>query len=117
MLVAVMRTLYDRGVTVATLDGRIYPPDGDTCKMIEAMEFTLEMAIQIKARQSYDSANGKAGRPRGSKNTPERTVLHGKTERLTELLSQGLSINKISKLLGVSRGTISNYLKEHHRGR
>lgn len=118
MLLSVLKILHGRGVTIITVnDGRIFLPDEDTSAYIAALESFVALATGIKAERGNEAldrakADGKQfGRPAGQKKAPEKNVLYGKTEQLEALRAQGLSPQKIAVRLGVSRGTVANYLK------
>ena len=118
MLLSVLKMLHGKGVTIITVnDGRIFLPDEATASYISAMESFVALATGIKAERGNEAldkakADGKQfGRPAGQKKAPEKNVLYGKTEQLEALRAQGLSPQKIAVRLGVSRGTVANYLK------
>lgn len=128
MLLSVLKMLHGKGVTVITVnDGRIFLPDEETSAYIAALESFVALATGIKAERGNEAldkakADGKQfGRPLGKKKDPTKNVLAGKTDRLVRLYSQGISPQRIADELGVSRGTVANYikangLKNHRRG-
>lgn len=77
----------------------------------------VEIESRMKASRSLDVVHTKReegvtlGRPKGAKRAASKTVLHGKTDRLVELYQAGQTLAEIAAELGVSRGTVSNYLK------
>lgn len=118
MLLSVLKMLHGKGVTVITVnDGRIFLPDEATASYITAMESFMTLATGIKAERGNEAidkarADGKQfGRPLGKKKDTVKNVLYGKTDLLIRLHNKGLSPQKIADRLGVSRGTVSNYLK------
>lgn len=118
MLLSVLKILHGKGVIVVTInDGRIFLPDEATASYITAMESFMALATGIKAERGNEAidkarADGKQfGRPLGKKKDPLKNVLYGKTDLLIRLHNKGLSPQKIADRLGVSRGTVSNYLK------
>lgn len=120
MLLSVLKILHGKGVTVVTVnDGRVFLPDGETSSYIASMEFFATLATGIKVERGNEAiekakADGKQfGRPLGKKKDPAKIVLAGKTDRLVFLYNEGLSPAKIAEQLGVSRGTIVNYLKDN----
>ena len=54
------------------------------------------------------------GRPRGSYS--KHTKLSGREEAIRELLSKQVSRSAIARILGVHRGTVSNYIKRYGLG-
>lgn len=120
MLLSVLKMLYGRGVSIITInDGRIFLPDETTASYIAAMESFVALTTGIKTERGNEAiekakADGKQfGRPLGKKKDPAKIVLAGKTDRLVFLYNEGLSPAKIAEQLGVSRGTIVNYLKDN----
>lgn len=51
------------------------------------------------------------GRPMGAKKKPEKIILYGKTDQLIRLYNEGQTPANIAAQLGVSRGTIVNYIR------
>lgn len=120
MLISILKILSEKGVTVITLDdGRHYLPNKSTIDFITNLETTAGIIKKIKAERSTEAldrakADGKQfGRPLGKKKDPAKNVLAGKTEQLVRLHNEGLSPQKIADELGVSRGTIVNYIKDN----
>lgn len=118
MLLSVLKILHGRGVTIITVnDGRIFLPDEATASYISAMESFVALTTGIKAERGNEAldkakADGKQfGRPLGKKKDPAKNVLYGKTDQLIRLHNEGLSPQKIADRLGVSRGTVANYLR------
>lgn len=119
MLCSVLRLLHDRGATVITLDdGRTYLPDESTSDFISQMEFFFDLATRIKAERGSEAqdkarAEGKIiGRPSGSLKDRKKLVLFGKEALIDSLRAEGRSIAFIASELGVSTGTVSNYLQK-----
>lgn len=122
MLLSVMETLYTKGVTIYTIDDdKTYAPDRDTKSFIASMRKFSQLVTDIKAERGNESlvplkeSGQKLGRPLGAKKSPEKNALYGKIERLEELIAEGKSLNSIAMELGVSRGTIFNYIKANSK--
>lgn len=118
MLIGVMKILSRKGATIITTDdGKLYLPGKSTEEFIANMEATAGIITKIKAERSSEAlkkakADGKQfGRPLGSKKVPEKNVLYGKTDQLIRLYNEGLSPARIAEQIGVSRGTVANYIK------
>lgn len=118
MLISVMKILSLKGATIITTDdGKLYLPGKSTEDFITNLEITAGIIRKIKAERSTEAldrakaAGKRFGRPAGQKKTAEKNVLYGKTDRLVSLYSEGLSPAKIALQLGVSRGTVANYIK------
>ena len=119
MLIGILKILSSKGATVVTTDdGKLYLPGKSTEEFIANMEATAGIIRKIKAERSSEAldrakADGKQfGRPLGKKKDPVKNVLYGKTDLLVRLRNEGLSPRRIADELGVSRGTVANYLKE-----
>lgn len=52
----------------------------------------------------------KLGRPKGSRNAPEKYKLSGKEQDIRELLANGASKRKIAHIYNVSRSTLDRYI-------
>ena len=50
------------------------------------------------------------GRPKGSKNSPDKYKLNGKDVLINELVKQGVSKRKIAKICKVDRNTLTRYM-------
>lgn len=124
MLLSVLRILHGKGVTVITIDdNKTYLPDEATLAYITALESFVTLASGIKAERSNEAldkakADGKhIGRPSGKKKDPAKNVLVGKTEKLVILYYNGFKPQKIADELGVSRTTVTNYIKANNLSR
>lgn len=54
------------------------------------------------------------GRPKGSKNNPNKYKLFGKENLIENMLEKGVSKTKIAKKCGVSRATLYRYMKNKY---
>ena len=112
MLTLVLETIFAKGAQVVCIDSGVLDRS-----VLESLRCVRDIDRDIRAERSAESlfratAEGrKSGRPVGSKRSPEKSVLYGKTERLEALRAQGLTPREIAGQLGVSRGTVVNYLK------
>lgn len=117
MFQAVMNHIQDNKCTIITLDGRTMEPGRTMNLFVDSVNDIVELERQMKAFRSNDviyamrEEGTSLGRPTGTKMKPEKNVLFGKTEQLLCLYNEGLSPQKIADELGVSRGTVANYLK------
>lgn len=117
MFQAVMNHIQDHKCTVIALDGRTMEPGRTMAIFVSSLNDIVELERLMKAFRSNDviyamKKEGTAlGRPLGAKMRPEKNVLYGKTDQLIRLYNEGLSPRKIADELGVSRGTVANYLK------
>lgn len=118
MFQTVMNHICDNGCTVITLDGRTVEPGRAMALFVNALGEIVELERRMKAFRSNDAIyamreDGTAlGRPAGTRKSPEKNVLYGKTDQLVSLYKEGLTLAGIAERLGVSRGTVSNYLRD-----
>lgn len=119
MLQIVMNHLRDNECNIITLDGRTMEPNRTMSLFVNHLNDIVEIERKIKAFRSSDVIYAKReegasiGRPVGAKKKPEKNVLFGKTDQLISLHNEGLSSARIAAQLGVSRGTVANYLKDN----
>lgn len=119
MLQIVMNHLRDNECSIITLDGRTMEPNRTMSLFVNHLNDIVEIERKIKAFRSSDVIYAKReegasiGRPVGAKKKPEKNVLFGKTDQLISLHNEGLSPARIAAQLGVSRGTVANYLKDN----
>lgn len=84
-----------------------------------AFAFSISASIEkslISARTKetlarLKNSGVKLGRPQGSKN--KNLKLAGKEKEIKELLAQGVSKAKISKIYGVNRISLYHFIKNH----
>ena len=94
----------------------------DIQSKVLAFAFGLSAEIErnlISQRTKEALARKKAegmvlGRPKGSKNSPDKYKLSGKEELIARLLDEGLSQRKIAKKCKVDRNTLSRFI--HDKG-
>lgn len=116
-LLQVMEHLHANHCTLVTLEGRTLHPNRTMTLFVNHLREIVEIESRMKASRSLDVVHTKReegvtlGRPKGAKRAASKTVLHGKTDRLVELYQAGYTPAQIAEELGVSRGTVSNYLK------
>lgn len=92
----------------------------DIQSKVLAFAFGLSAEIErnlISQRTKEALARKKAegvvlGRPKGSKNAPDKYKLSGKESLIRELLAVGVSKRKISTICKVDRNTLSRFIKE-----
>lgn len=117
MLAMVMSSLRDKAASIITLDGRTMTPGPEFDDFVDNLSEIVSIEKEIKVSRTNEVLKVKReeglvlGRPSGSRKNPEKNVLYGKTDELLRLRAQGLTQKEIGDRLGVSRGTISNYLK------
>lgn len=118
MLQTVMNHIRDKECTIICLEGRTMEPNRTMTLFVNSLNEIVEIERQMKAFRNNDVIYAQReeglslGRPLGARKKPEKNVLFGKTERLVSLYAEGLPLSRIALQLGVSRGTVSNYLKD-----
>lgn len=117
MFLMVMNHIRDNECTVITLDGRVMEPNRTMSLFVNALNDIVDIERKMKAFRSNDAIfkmreeGGIPGRPVGATKNPEKFVLFGKEERLKQMYADRIPVVQIMAELGVSRGTIMNYLK------
>lgn len=116
MLATVMVELYNREVSIVCLSGRSFTPGDEYDAFVGNLLDIVSIEKDIKNYRSCDlvsvkrSEGAAIGRPKGSRKSAEKNVLFGKYELLEKMLSDGVPAYKIADTLGVSRGTVGNYI-------
>ena len=116
MLVTALEEVLGRGARIECMDGLLINDDQEGREYVSRLREFCDLEQKIRCERSKEALwetrrGGVAlGRPAGSRKDPKKNVLYGKTDRLEQLLSQGMSGVDIAKELGVSRGTVYNYL-------
>lgn len=117
MLATVLTELYRREVNVITLEGRTLATGRTMAAFTDSLNEIVAIERNMRAYRSNEVVFVKRGeglpigRPKGAKKAAEKNVLYGKSDELERLRAQGLSLQRIADHLGVSKGTIANYLK------
>lgn len=117
----IMGILYEclnKGCQVWTTKEK-YKLGDDLNSQILAFAFSISASIEkslISARTKetlarLKNSGVKLGRPQGSKN--KNLKLAGKEKEIKELLAQGVSKAKISKIYGVNRISLYHFIKNH----
>lgn len=120
MFLMVMNHIRDNECTVITLDGRVMEPNRTMALFVNALNDIVDIERKMKAFRANDvlrtmrEDGATLGRPMGARKKPEKIVLYGKTDELVRLYQEGLSPGKITVQIGVSRGTVFNYLKDNN---
>lgn len=119
MLATIMTEVHRRGVSIITLSGRTMEPNRTMSLFVNALNDIVVIEKDIKAYRSNEvlyikrGEGAPIGRPKGSRKRADKNVLYGKEDMLRQLRARGLSPAKIAAELGVSRGTVYNYLAAH----
>lgn len=81
------------------------------CSISASIEKSLISARTKETLARLKNSGVKLGRPQGSKN--KNLKLAGKEKEIRELLAQGVSKTKISKIYGVSRISLYHFIKNY----
>lgn len=116
MIMGVLNECMNRNIQVWTIKDN-YRLGNDISSKVLAFAFGLSAEIErnlISQRTKEALARRKAegkplGRPKGA--LSKKVKLSGKENCIVKLLNQGKSHEKISKQLGVSRGTLGRFIK------
>lgn len=117
MFQSVMNHIQENECTLITLEGRTMEPNRTMTLFVNALNDIVDIERRMKAFRSNDALfkmreeGGILGRPVGATKNPEKFVLFGKEERLKQMYADRVPVVQIMAELGVSRGTIMNYLK------
>ena len=120
MFLMVINHIRDNECTIITLDGHTMEPNRTMTLFVNALNDIVEIEHQMKAFRSVDVIHAMRedgttiGRPMGAKKKPEKIILYGKTDQLIRLYNEGQEGQtpaNIAAQLGVSRGTIVNYIR------
>lgn len=118
MLETVLTEFCRRDVKVESIIGIKLEPGPQMRQFVQALSCVASIERQMKARRSSQVLYEKReegvqiGRPRGARKSAAKSVLFGKEEQLRQMHAQGASPTQIADALGVSRGTVYNFLKE-----
>lgn len=118
MFQTVVNYLCDNECTIITLDGRVMEPNRTMVLFVNSLNEIVEIERRMKSFRSGEVIHSRRmmgasiGRPVGAKRRPEKNVLYGKTDELVRLYQKGDSVVNIASQIGVSRGTVANYLKD-----
>lgn len=120
MFQSVMNHIQENECTLITLEGRTMEPNRTMTLFVNALNDIVDIERRMKAFRSNDALfkmreeGGIPGRPVGATKNPEKFVLFGKEERLKQMYADRIPVVQIMAELGVSRGTIMNYLKANN---
>lgn len=122
MLLGVVGTVLGKGASIYLIDEqRLYVPGQSSDEMLSRLEFAAGIVSKIKTERGNEALlpdHQKGiwhGRPVGSKKAAQKNVLYGKEETVLRMKAEGQSAEKIAAAIGVSRGTVYNFLKASHR--
>ena len=117
MVMAILNACIARGIRIRTIKDRFELGDDLNSKII-AFAFALASEIERnlisqRTREALAAKKEKGvslGRPKGA--SKKRTQVMADIGRIRERVAEGESISSIAKELGISRNTLSKYLKE-----
>lgn len=118
MYLTVLSDLEAKEASVVSLDGRVLEPGSEFSSYVRNLRDIVAIEKSMKAFLSKNVLHARRqegavlGRPFGAKKKPEKIVLYGKTELLEKMRAEGVSCSAIARELGVSRGTVYNYIKD-----
>ena len=118
MIFRILEYCMNNGVTIMTAkDGYTLGNDIQSKVMAFAFGLSAEIEREMISRRTKEALERKKeegivlGRPKGRKTAPERHKLYQKDENICELLAQGISQRKISKIFHVDRNTLARFMK------
>lgn len=117
MIVHALKTIMSKNLTLVCLDGACYSDDAESRRFVSNLQYASELFSKVKKERAEEaifekrSHGGVLGRPAGARTRESSRVLYGKYELVQQLHRDGVSAQKIANAVGVSRGTIANYLK------
>lgn len=122
MLLGVVTHILGKGASFYLIDeDRMYAPGQGSAELVAHLEFAAQIVSQIKTERGNEALlpdHQKGiwhGRPVGSKKAAQKNVLYGKEETVLRMKAEGQSAEKIAAAIGVSRGTVYNFLKASQR--
>lgn len=118
MIMSILNYCMENGIQVWTIKDNYRLGDDLTSKVL-AFAFGLSAEIERnlisqrtrEALSRKKSEGVKLGRPKGRKSSYYK--LTGKEKSINQLREKKLSLVQISKILGVNRNTLSNYIKKN----
>ena len=112
----IIKTLADRNIEIHCIkQNLVIKKDGDIQSKIMVTLFSLFSELERdlisqrtkQALAARKQSGKKLGRPKGSYS---KSVLDGKEDQIREFMEKKVSLTSISKILGVSRGTLYNFI-------
>jgi DNA invertase Pin-like site-specific DNA recombinase len=115
-VMSILNLLMEKGTKVFTTKER-YELGNNISSKVLAFAFSLAAEIErnmisqrTKDALSRKRSEGKLlGRPKGT--LSKKTKLSGKENTIKELISKGISVSSIARILGVNRLTLSHFIK------
>jgi len=118
-IMGILNLCMEKNVQVCTIKENYELGNNINAKVL-AFAFGLSAEIErtlISQRTKEALARRRAegvilGRPKGSKS--KKLKLHGKQDKIKELLSKKVSVSAIGRILGVHRITVTEFMKKHN---
>ena len=117
-VMTIFKELTEKGVTTHVIKGGFVINGGDNKIQSSVLIFAFGLAAEIerelisqrtKEALARKKAGGmKLGRQKGAK---IKSKLDGKEEQITDLLTKGVPVASIAKILGCARGTLTNFIE------